>query len=154
MPTTDTRSTVFTRQNSENGDQYMNDDHSMNKVVFLLAILGLGFFFFRTPRPPVELPKDQNFIQQVTNTHPVIVKFGAAWCPPCQHIEGELDHLARTYGNRVHVVKIDIDERPDLAEHFRVRSIPHVMLFQYGKQVSEFKGSRSAEEIAQWAGLK
>jgi thioredoxin 1 len=132
----------------------VHDDNSLGKIVLVMVLLGGAFFFYRTPHSEVELPHDTDFVRQVTSAKPVIVKFGAEWCPPCQFIESELDELVKTYGNNVHVVKIDVDARPDLAQHFRVRGIPHVMLFQYGKQVKEFKGARSAEDIAHWAGLK
>jgi len=132
----------------------VNDDNSMNKLVLMLAFCAGAFFLFNPPHNEVELPDDPEFIRQVTNAKPVIVKFGAEWCPPCQEVEVELNHLSQTYGDRVHVVKIDIDARPDLAKHFGIGSIPHIMLFQYGEQVKEFRGSRPADEIAQWAGLK
>jgi thioredoxin len=132
----------------------VHDDHSIGKLVLILVLIGGAFFFSKSPTRDVELPRDPEFVRQVTNSKPVIVKFGADWCPPCQHVETELDHLAKTYGSRVHVVKVDIDARPDLAQHYGVRGIPHIILFQYGKQVSEFKGARSADNIARWAGLK
>lgn len=132
----------------------MNDDHSMNKLVLMLVFCAVAFFFFNPPQNEVKLPTDTEFIRQVTNAKPVIVKFGAEWCVPCQQVEEELNQLTQAYGDRVHVVKIDIDARPDLARHFGVRSIPHLILFQYGEQVREFRGSRSTDEIAQWAGLK
>lgn len=120
----------------------------------MLVFCAVAFFFFNPPENETQLPTDPDFIRQVTNAKPVIVKFGAEWCPPCQQVEEELNQLTQTYGDRVHVVKIDIDSRPDLAKHFGVRSIPHIILFRYGEQEQEFRGSRSADEIAQWAGLK
>lgn len=139
---------------SEHGEAIMNDDNSMNKLVLMLVFCAVAFFFFNPPENETQLPTDPDFIRQVTNAKPVIVKFGAEWCPPCREVEEELNRLSQEYADRVHVVKIDIDSRPDLAKHFGVRSIPHIILFQYGEQVSEFRGSRSADEIAQWAGLK
>ena len=136
------------------GEAIVNDDNSMNKLVLMLVFCVGAFFFFQKPQDKNELPTDPDFIRQVTNAKPVIVKFGAEWCPPCQQVEEELNQLTQAFSDRVHVVKIDIDARPDLAKHFGIGSIPHIMLFQYGEQVKEFRGSRSADEIAEWAGLK
>lgn len=132
----------------------MNDDQSNIKLYIAVIVVCGAFFALDVPRPEVPLPNNMEFVQQVTNSKPVIVRFGARWCPRCERLQTELDRLARNYDNRVHVVNIDIDREPGLAAHYSVRTIPHVMLFQFGEQVSEFKGSRSAEEIADWAGLK
>lgn len=131
----------------------MQDDYSLGKICLVIAVLGGIFFYSKMTPQEIELPRDPEFIRRVTNAKPVIVKFGADWCPPCRYVEAELDKLATTYGDRVRVVKVDVDARPDLAQHYRVRGIPHIILFEYGKQTSEFKGAKNAEDIARWAGL-
>jgi thioredoxin len=131
----------------------VQNDHSLIKIFSVICVLAGMFLYNKMSLQEIELPRDSEFIRQVTNAKPVIVKFGADWCPPCRYVEAELDKLTTIYGDRVHVVKVDVDARPDLAQHYRVSGIPHIMLFEYGKQSREFKGAKTAEDIARWAGL-
>jgi thioredoxin 1 len=132
----------------------MQEENSIGKYLMVAFLIGGAFFFSQGSRKEIPLPKDSEFVGRVTNSVPVIVKFGAEWCPPCRHVELELDRLTHMYGNRVRVVKIDVDAQPELAGYYRIGSIPHLMLFHYGKQIKEIKGARSAEELAEWAGIK
>ena len=77
-----------------------------------------------TDAPPVEL-KDV-----LKTDQPVVVDFSATWCGPCQALSPELEKLATAYEGRVTVVKVDTDESPELAEQFRVTSLPTVLIFQ------------------------
>ncbi len=79
----------------------------------------------------------------------VLVKFGANWCGPCREVEKELDSLdAEKLG--VKIVKIDVDERPELSQQFNVRGIPHLMLVRNGKTLQERTGYHSADELSRW----
>ena len=66
----------------------------------------------------------------------VLVEFSAIWCRPCQMLKPHLHELEKNYGKRMKVIVVDIDEHPGLQEQFRVRSIPHLMLFSNGEILS------------------
>ena len=72
----------------------------------------------------------------------VIVDFWAEWCGPCRIIKPVLEQLAEKYGDRVELVKIDVDQQDNypLAVQYQVNSIPQVTFFKNGVQVDQFIG--------------
>jgi thioredoxin 1 len=77
---------------------------------------------------------------------PALVDFSAEWCVPCRVIDPVIDRLAEEYGERLAVAKVDIDQSPDLAVKYHVRSVPTVMLIAGGKVQQVLVGSRSPQE--------
>lgn len=73
---------------------------------------------------------------------PVIVDFWAEWCAPCRAIAPIVKELASDYGDKVKVVKINIDESPQTPGTYGIRSIPTVLAFKDGQVVSQLTGSR------------
>jgi putative thioredoxin len=71
---------------------------------------------------------------------PVLVDFWAPWCGPCKSLGPLLEKLEHEYGDRWRLVKVNVDENPELAAHFQVRSIPHVIAFAGGRPVDQFIG--------------
>ncbi len=80
-------------------------------------------------------------------TGPVLVDFWATWCQPCLMLSPILETLAQEYGDRVAMVKVDIDQEPQLAATFAVRSVPTVIVFAKGKVATQFSGVMPAESI-------
>ena len=77
----------------------------------------------------------QNFPTDVLESAiPVVIDFWAPWCAPCRAIGPVLDNLAKTYAGRVKVAKVNVDEEPELANAFKVRSIPTIAAMR-GKEV-------------------
>lgn len=80
----------------------------------------------------------------------VIIDFWAPWCGPCVAVAPELEKLAE---EGFSVVKINVDESPDLAQQFDVMSIPTLILLQDGEAVRRAVGAMNAESIKQKLGV-
>ena len=88
-------------------------------------------------------------IDQSTNI-PVVVDFWAPWCGPCKQLSPTLDKLAREYGGKIQLVKINVDENQELATQMRVQSIPMVVAFKDGKPVDGFAGALPESQLRQF----
>ncbi len=78
---------------------------------------------------------------------PVLVDFYATWCPPCRALAPTLEAIAGEYAGRAKVVKVDVDEAPELAEAFRVESVPTLFIVQDGRAVDGAVGAVSAATL-------
>ena len=81
---------------------------------------------------------------------PVVVDFWAPWCGPCKQLSPTLDKLAREYGGRIQLVKINVDENQELATQMRVQSIPMVVAFKDGQPVDGFAGALPESQLRQF----
>jgi thioredoxin 1 len=89
-----------------------------------------------------------SFVDDVLESDkPVLVDFWAEWCGPCRAIGPILEDVATERQGSLRVVKVNIDESPDLARQFGVRSIPTLLLFQDGKVKSQRVGSLRRPEL-------
>jgi putative thioredoxin len=88
-------------------------------------------------------------IDQSTNI-PVVVDFWAPWCGPCKQLSPTLDKLAREYGGKIQLVKINVDENQELATQMRVQSIPMVVAFKGGQPVDGFAGALPESQLRQF----
>jgi thioredoxin 1 len=82
----------------------------------------------------VKTVSDDSFDQDVlASSTPVIVDFWAEWCGPCKQVSAHFEALAEELGEKVRVVKLNIDDNPVTAGRFGVRGLPTFMIFQDGK---------------------
>lgn len=80
---------------------------------------------------------------------PVVVDFWAEWCGPCKMIAPSLEEISNEM-DTVDIVKVNIDENPDIAAQFGVRSIPTLMLFKNGAPASVQVGAAAKSKLVDW----
>ena len=83
-----------------------------------------------------------------TSTKPVFLDFWADWCGPCKMLGPTFERLAEKYGDQVTFAKVNVDELPEIANKFAIRSIPTLIMLQGGNVVEKLVGLRSEQELA------
>ena len=81
---------------------------------------------------------------------PVIVDFWAEWCGPCKAIGPALEELSDVHGDAISIVKLNIDENPELASQFGVRSIPTLAMFKGGAVADIKVGASPKTALSSW----
>ncbi len=92
----------------------------------------------------------ENFENEVLKADvPVLVDFWAVWCGPCKMVSPIIDELADDFEGRAKVGKVNVDEQMELAEKFKVMTIPTVMVFKNGEMVEKSVGAKAKADFAQ-----
>ncbi|HEV2866660.1 MAG TPA: thioredoxin [Allosphingosinicella sp.] len=94
---------------------------------------------------------DASFGQDVLGSEkPVLVDFWAEWCGPCRMIAPALEELSAELGDRVEIVKLNIDENPEAPTRYGVRGIPTMILFKDGRPAATKVGAEPKSRIQGW----
>ncbi len=87
------------------------------------------------------------FQESVSGDVPVLVDFWAEWCAPCRAVAPILEEIARENEVRLRVVKLNVDENPDVAKRLGILSIPTLILFAKGEEKARVVGARAKEQL-------
>ena len=94
---------------------------------------------------------DATFESEVLKaTGPVVVDFWAEWCGPCRMIAPALEEIAGSLGEKVKIVKLNVDENPQTAAKYNIQSIPTLMIFKNGDMSSRQIGAAPKQKLEQW----
>ena len=129
----------------------------MQTTLIVIGILIVAVFVFRSlamaqlKKTPMVADHEQiltltdlNF-QQKTKNKLVLIDFWASWCAPCRLMAPVLNDVASELNGNSHVGKVDIQLYQSLANQFKVRSIPTLILFKNGKEINRFVGIKSKD---------
>lgn len=91
---------------------------------------------------------DSEFEAEVLNaTQPVLVYFWAEWCGPCRLMAPVIETIAKDYGDRLKVVKMEVDPNPESVKQFKVEGVPAFRLIQDGEVKQSAEGAMNKQKI-------
>ena len=88
-----------------------------------------------------------NFDSIINDNKPVVVDFHALWCGPCKAQSPILKEVASVLGDRIRVIKIDVDQNNEIANRYQIQSVPTLMIFKKGNLLWKHSGVVSKNEL-------
>lgn len=90
------------------------------------------------------------FHQAVSQSTSQLVYFTGSWCGPCSSFSPIVNQVSDAFSSLVRTIKVDVDEVPEAAGEFEIRSVPTLLLFRHGKPVEGIVGVQSYEQVSNW----
>jgi thioredoxin 1 len=90
---------------------------------------------------------EETFETTIAGDVPVLIDFWAEWCAPCRAVAPILEEIAGENEGRLRVVKLNVDENPDIAKRLSILSIPTLILFAAGEEKARVVGARAKEQL-------
>ncbi|MDJ1182918.1 thioredoxin family protein [Roseofilum casamattae] len=91
---------------------------------------------------------DAEFAAEVLNaSSPVLVYFWDEWCGPCRLVSPSIDQIAAEYGDRLKVVKMQVDPNPETVKAYAVEGVPGLRLFQHGEVTASTEGAKTKQQL-------
>lgn len=81
------------------------------------------------------------------STKPVLVDYWAEWCGPCRQVAPVLEQIASEYGEKLDIVKLNVDDNPQVVRSYGIMNIPTLALFKDGQVVKEIVGAKSKSAL-------
>lgn len=91
--------------------------------------------------------RKESFREIINGNVPVLVDFSAEWCGPCKMMKPILEDLHKRMGDKVRILKIDIDANPAIAEQLQIHSVPTLILYQNGKSLWRQSGVLQSSQL-------
>jgi thioredoxin 2 len=91
-----------------------------------------------------------DFDAQIAASVPVLVDFWAPWCGPCRMVSPVVEELGREHAGRLKVVKLNVDEAPDIASRYGVQGIPLLVIVEDGKEIDRLVGAPPPQRLREW----
>ncbi len=99
--------------------------------------------FWKKKKPKYQTPQvtGKNFIEVIKSSKgPILLDFYADWCGPCKVLGPIINELSQEYEGRAYIAKVNTEINPALSQHFRVQSIPTIIVINKGEIVERFQG--------------
>lgn len=90
---------------------------------------------------------DKNFNEFIDKYPLSVVDFWALWCVPCRELTPRFRRLSKIYKGKVAFGKIDTQKHPEIAKKYKILTIPHIIIFSFGKKISSLSGLKSVGDL-------